>query len=649
MRIPTLSPGGREPIPREGPELSAAGGEFADGREASARALTNLLAGYAERNVDLAEVLDGLPYSVETLTRESTWLRWDDLIEVLERLEGLGGPETMRKVYESLAKGPKGRRVRASLSFAVSPKQLFTLLLRWMGPSLYPIHTATLDRLADGRLRAELTVPRRVRASEPFFRSTACVFEVAPTLLGLPAAHVEAHIEPHAATYWITPPPSGSFLSRFKRVAQVFTGARSAIEELAEQQAELRRSYDALADSFAALRERERLLEAEVEERKRAEEALRRSEAKLLRSQRMEAMGRLAGGIAHDFNNLMTTVLGYADELDDPKVTRAELDEGLCEIRRAAERATRLTGQLLAFSRRQVLKLQALDLNHIVREMESMLRRVLGEDVEVRTELEADLPGVVADPSQLEQVLLNLAVNARDAMAEGGTLTLRTSRGRSGAEGTAVSVRLRVEDSGQGISEDVRPHIFEPFFTTKETGQGTGLGLSTVYGIVRQSGGRIEVESQPGAGAAFVIDLPAATSRPTVRGPAAPIPEASGGAETVLVVEDEDSVRSLIKRVLSGAGYRVLEAASGDEAEAGPWRQAAVDLVVTDVVMRGTSGPELARRLREERSDLPVLLISGYPGNRVDLDASFGFLAKPFSKRELLARVRTLLDDGGGD
>lgn len=596
---------------------------------------------FRRQGVDLDVLLEGTPVSRADLVDEKGWLKWDDFLAVVERLEGINGPDFQKRMFQRIATAPSSRGIRASLSLAVSPTQVFRLLVRWMGPSMYPIHSSSLEQLADGRLRVVLELPSRVRPSQAFFRSSVSVFESTPLVLGLPEAHVQADIEDHRAVYWITLPPSATIVSRLKRVLEVFTGARSAIDALAEQQTELRRSYDALADSFVTLRERERSLEAEIEERRRAEQALRDSEAQLLRSQRMEAMGSLTGGIAHDFNNLMTTVLGYADVLEDTKLSRSDLDEGLFEIRRAAERAIRLTGQLLAFSRHQVMVPQYVDLNTIVREMEMMLGRVLGDDVDLRAELEPNLPGLRADPSQLEQVLLNLAVNARDAMPRGGILTLRTS---SSGEGDSRRVWLRVEDSGQGIEEEVRKHIFEPFFTTKDVGQGTGLGLSTVYGIVHQTGGQIEVESVVGEGSAFVIDFPAVEESPVEAAEPPPIPVASGGRETVLVIEDEDSVRKLMNRVLSTAGYRVLVASGAEEAWAGPWRTEHVDLVISDVVMRGTSGPELAARLRAERPDLPVLMISGFSGDPKAIDAEWSFLSKPFTRRQLLERVRELLD-----
>ncbi|MCP5058958.1 MAG: response regulator [bacterium] len=616
-------------------------GNVARGRDASTRSLPMLLAGYRDRGFDLELLLDGLPYSAAVLGEGKLWIPWDHFSEVMERLENVGGREVLREIVDSMAFDTRNHGVRRSLSLAVSPSQLFNLLVRWMGPSQYPIHTAEMERLDDGRLRVVLTLPPHVRASEAFFRSTRTVFESSPQLLGLAPATVSAEIGSHRSVYWITLPPSGTIASRLKRVLEVFSGANSAIDELAEQQRELRRNHDALADSVVTLRERERLLEAEIEERRRAEQALRDSEAQLLRSQRLEAMGRLAGGIAHDFNNLLTTVLGYTGVLEDAKLSRAELDDGLFEIRRAAERATRLTAQLLAFSRRQVMMPQHLDLNAIVNEMESMLGRVLGDDVELRAELEPDLPGLRADPSQLEQVLLNLAVNARDAMPRGGCLTLRTS---SSGEGDSRRVWLRVEDTGQGIEEEVRRQIFEPFFTTKEVGQGTGLGLSTVYGIVHQTGGRIEVESVVGEGSTFVIDFPAAEETSAKVSEPLPGRVVSGGRETVMVVEDEDSVRKLMTRVLSAGGYRVFAASGAEEAWSGPMHNEHVDLVISDVMMRGTSGLELAARLREERPDLPVLLVSGVPGEPNAVGPEFAFLPKPFTRSQLLERVRELLD-----
>jgi len=387
-------------------------------------------------------------------------------------------------------------------------------------------------------------------------------------------------------------------------------------------------------------------------------------QAQLLQAQKLEAVGRLAGGVAHDFNNLLTAIRGYTELLeerlseplpDDPGALR-EARRDLDEIRRAADRAASLTAQLLAFSRKQVLEMKVLDLNLLVGEVERMLRRLIGEDVELTTELATDLRYVAGDASQLEQVVVNLAVNARDAMPQGGRLLIATrneevSEPISGEyeEIPAGSyVVLSVVDSGSGIPEAHRPHIFEPFFTTKEQGKGTGLGLPTVFGIVSQSGGHIQVHSEVGVGTTFEVWLPATDEAVPDERPGV-LADVRLGGETVLLVEDDDAVRSFAAQVLARSGYRVLEAADAQTAlELSRHWEGPIELLVTDVVMPGMGGKDLADMLQSERAGLRVLFISGYAGE-ADVTEDFrgarkDFLGKPFSPAALSSRVRKVLD-----
>ncbi len=379
--------------------------------------------------------------------------------------------------------------------------------------------------------------------------------------------------------------------------------------------------------------------------------------AELLQSQKLEAVGRMAGGIAHDFNNLLTAMAGYSELLLDelPAGGSRECAE---EIRRATERASALTRQLLAFSRRQVLSEEIIDPNQLIRDTSRMLRRLIGTDVELETRLAPDLGAVRADRSQLEQVLLNLAVNARDAMPEGGRLLVETANleldERAPQLGLPLPpgeyVSLAVADNGVGMDEITRERIFEPFFTTKERGKGTGLGLSTVYGIVRQSGGAIKVSSRKGRGTVFLLALPRVHRRPEVQEPP-PVPrDAPRGHETILLVEDDEDVRRLVRRMLERLDYRVIEAREAGEAfeVAAHWGQP-VDLLVTDVVMPNVSGVELGRRMRARDPDLRVLYISGYSEDttleaRLSASDEEAFLAKPFSAVGLGEKVRALLD-----
>jgi two-component system cell cycle sensor histidine kinase/response regulator CckA len=362
----------------------------------------------------------------------------------------------------------------------------------------------------------------------------------------------------------------------------------------------------------------------DVTARKELEEQLRQS-------QKMEAVGRLAGGIAHDFNNLLTAIKGYGEFLLADLPENAGTHRDAQEIVAAADRAATLTRQLLAFSRRQTLAPQALYLNTVVKELEGLLRRLIGEQVELVVELGEEVLPVRADRGQLEQVVMNLAVNARDAMPDGGRLTIAT-QSRHG------SVELAVRDSGVGMAAEVRSHLFEPFFTTKEPGKGTGLGLATVYGIVEQSGGTIEVESAPGRGSTFTIVLPAIAE--TLRAPEpAPVPPLAS-AGRVLLVEDEDLVRALVREVLERGGYDVLEAADAGEAIELAHSADDIDLLVTDLVLPGMSGSVLAERMARERPALRVLYTSGYVD--VSQDAA-DVLEKPFTPEDLLRKVGELL------
>ncbi|PYP73268.1 MAG: hybrid sensor histidine kinase/response regulator [Gemmatimonadetes bacterium] len=382
-----------------------------------------------------------------------------------------------------------------------------------------------------------------------------------------------------------------------------------------------------------------------------------RLQQQLQQSQRLEAVGRLAGGIAHDFNNVLTAILGSVELLlldtpaDAPK--REELDI----IRDAAARAQVLIRQLLAFSARQVLQPRVLDLNHLVGEVSKMLRRLIGEDVDLVSALARDLGAVRADAAQIEQALVNLAVNARDAMPAGGGLTIETENVEL-AEGSAPThgevppgryVMLRVTDTGTGMDAETQAHVFEPFFTTKPHGKGTGLGLATVYGIARQSGGHVTVESAPGQGTTFRIYLPRVDEAAEPVGGPRSVTAPVEGTETVLLVEDEHLVRSLARKVLEQAGYTVLVAAGGREAlQMAALYDGPIHLLLTDVVMPEMNGRELMHRLTPVRPGLRVLYISGYSDEAVArqgvLDPGTAFMQKPFTPEALARKVREVLD-----
>ena len=396
----------------------------------------------------------------------------------------------------------------------------------------------------------------------------------------------------------------------------------------------------------------------DITDRKRTEEEVKTLEEQLRQSQKIEAIGRLAGGIAHDFNNLLTVIKGYAQlSLLDLKENNP-LWENIQEIQKATQRATDLTRQLLAFSRRQILDPKVLDLNSLLRDTEKMLRRMIGEDIELVTLLSEDLGRVKIDPSQIEQVIFNLAVNARDAMPSGGKLTIETANVESD-EGYAHThigmtpghyVRLSVGDTGVGMSREVQEKAFDPFFTTKEKGKGTGLGLSTVYGIVTQSGGKIWVYSEPGHGTTFKIYFPTIEGELDNLNGKNETDSFPRGSETVLLVEDEPSVRDLANRLLKQQGYRVLEAANGEEALRLAQENTGekIHLLLTDVVLPQMGGKELADQLKIFRPDIKVLYTSGYTDNAIVhhgvLNSGTHFLQKPFSLKTLSQKVREVLD-----
>ncbi|HZE72632.1 MAG TPA: ATP-binding protein [Pyrinomonadaceae bacterium] len=442
---------------------------------------------------------------------------------------------------------------------------------------------------------------------------------------------------------------------------------KSAIRDVAERrQAKeaLQKAHDELEmrvnERTAELTRVVASLEAEVFERTQAQKALQETEEQLLQAQKLEAVGRLAGGVAHDFNNLLTVIMGYSDLLLMKPNLDDRTNEKIQEIKTAADRASALTRQLLAFSRKQVMKPEILDMNVLVHGILKMLGRLIGEDVELIASLDPNVGKVKADPGQIEQVLTNLVVNARDAMPNGGKITIETAnvqldKAYAGMHIAVVPgdyVMLAVSDIGCGMDEETRKHIFEPFFTTKEVGKGTGLGLSMIYGIVKQSGGNIWVYSEPGRGTSFKIYLPLVVAE--IREDATKIAgrktlpgQASG---TILLAEDEAMVRNLARDILEGQGYRVLVAQNGEEAIAICRAETQrIDLMLTDVVMPKMNGQELAQTVRGLRPKMQILFMSGYTDEAIIhhgvLEPGTVLLEKPFTAEELVSKVREVLSN----
>jgi signal transduction histidine kinase len=437
-------------------------------------------------------------------------------------------------------------------------------------------------------------------------------------------------------------------------------GRFDADDEAAEVRT-LNDSFNQLMDSISvkrrALEQRTAELAAanvvltdEISERVRVEGALRESEAQLRQSQKLEAIGTLAGGIAHDFNNLITVISGYTQLALMRTDANTPAADDLRQVIDASDRAANLTHQLLAFSRKQVLQPTVLDLSDVVNGIAPMLRRIIGEHIELCIENEEGLARIRADKGQLEQVLLNLAVNARDAMPGGGSLTIATSNEGSADRATARGVMLVVRDTGIGMTDEVKERVFEPFFTTKEAGKGTGLGLSMVYGIVNQSGGTIAIESEVGVGTTFIITLPAAETVAAGDDAIGEVEDTSHGTESILVVEDAEDVRTLARRTLEERGYSVRVARNAAEALeiAAAGR---VDLLLTDIVMPQMSGPQLVASYVTMHAPPVVVYMSGYADDALDqyeLDPNVVFLRKPFTPGTLARTIRQALDASRG-
>ena len=406
------------------------------------------------------------------------------------------------------------------------------------------------------------------------------------------------------------------------------------------------------------LKDKNAALDRAIVEQVQAQETRARLEGELRQAQRLEAVGRLAGGVAHDFNNLLAVILTYGDFISEELGSDHPLQEDLGEVRKAAGRAAELTRQLLVFSRRDLINPSVLDVNATITDLLNLLHRTLGEDIILQTSLAPELPSVLADAGELEQVLVNLAVNARDAIAGEGTITVETSVQMIDEDAARAHIDLRpgryvriaVTDTGSGMTPEVASQVFEPFFTTKGPGAGTGLGLSTVYGIANRYGGFVTVYSEVEVGTTFKVYLPVTDEEPEPMAEIAPERSVQATGETVLVVEDEDAVRHACRRILERAGFNVLEAINGSQALAQLTDQP-LDLLLTDVIMPGgLTGRQLAEELQQGRPELRVLFMSGYNADAIAtrgvLDPGISIVEKPFTSSDLLSKVRELLPHG---
>jgi signal transduction histidine kinase/CheY-like chemotaxis protein len=616
-------------------------------KEVSARVCVQLLNAMEARGIPAAELLRGLPVSSEDLRRPRSRVSWSTCAALLECVaERLGGPEALEEFGLEHAARPVFGWYPAVARAAISPRDLYWLG-KFYGNSVFRNVPCRFEVLPGDRVRQTLTIPEQDVDSPAFFHLMRGVLRSTPRFLGLPESRVEMDLAPRWASYSITPPKSLSLPARLLRRLRFSSSAlREVVDELTLQHEELVLTCQQLIAANAELRE-------QVEGRQRAE-------SELQGAQRLEAVGRLASGLAHEFNNALTTVMVCTeialDHIDDPNAAR----DDLARIRSAAERAAGITAKLLTFSRSEPVRPAVLDLNESVSHFEDVLGRLIGDTIGVTTELGGDLDKVKVDPTQIDQVILNLVFNARDAMADGGKITIATSNARVDGDGPddpprlepGRYVRLSVRDLGCGMDEATRAQMFEPFFTTKPVGEGTGLGLSIVYGIATQNGGTVSVSTKVGGGTTVHVYLPATDEVPETAELSARDVSRPRHPATVLLAEDDPELRNAICRILRGAGHAVLEASDGDAASRiAAERSGRIDVLVTDVRMPHVSGWELGRALRSRDPALRVLYISGYPedGTSRQLARGDAFLRKPFSVECLRTELRSLLDSSSVD
>jgi len=599
------------------------------------------------------DLVDDLPFSVEDLSDPSARVPWDPFTVFLERAaDALGGPEHLEEAGVAHWQNPTTALMQALATRFMSMRVVYQLGARWYGPSFFSSTRGVCEKLSGGRIEQTVEILPHYRDCPAFFHLLRGVLRATPSVLSLPNAVVSMELEPRRATYVITPPVLFSWWERLRFWRSDTSILESALQELSFQQAQLEDSFRRAEQARARLAEQSRRLQEESAERRRAEEALQEA-------QKLEVVGRLAGGLAHDCNNVLMAISGYAElagtNLDDQEAVARDLEQIGSEI----ERASGLIKQILAFSRRQLRAPRPLDLAAVLRDTERMLGRLAGEAVALRIDVGAETAVVVADTGQIEQVLINLVTNSRDAMPRGGHVAIRLELVEVGPADPIAPpdaapgpyVRLSVRDDGAGMDPAIRARAFEPFVTGKGSGQGTGLGLTSVYGIAKQSGGAVTLASEPGKGTEVAIYLPRAEEAVEAAEPSTPAVDLEARGELVLLVEDEDRVRGVMRRILGSRGYRVWEAADGAEALALCSSQPEpIDLLLTDVVMPGLDGRELARRVAASRPGIPTIYMSGHadalPG-RSELPAGEIFLRKPIPTDRLLRAVRRALDGRG--
>ncbi len=622
-------------------------------KDTNCRSVSIYLKMLEERGIDINYICDGLSVELADIRQPQTWLDWPTAATIMYRIEDrAGGRRAMIDLSNQAMRELADTFYVRLFSLVATPYQIYRLVVRVVAPAICPYHDADIVSIDENTLRVTLSIPETGPGCTPFFHSAVGVFESLPTILNLPQASVRSEFAPHRGEYIISITNAQTMWTRLKRI---FTPSsrQAAIEELETQQQQLSDNNRELQRAYEEIKAREEQLTQELADRSRMQEAYELQEEQLRQSQKMEAMGKLSGGMAHDFNNHLTVILLYAEAT----LQAADLESAQQyaeKIRAAAMTSASLTKQLLAFARKQMLKPKVLNLNDLIAGLDDMLRRTLGERVDLDFVRGAGLGKVRVDPAQLEQALVNLVINARDAIGDGtGYLTVETANvylDRSYAEShgdvePGRYVMLAVSDDGPGIPEEEMKLVFEPFFTTKET--GTGLGLSMVQGFVSQSGGLINVYSETGIGTSFKIYLPRVDqTQPNDGLDETPISDSVRGSETILVVEDEELLCDLVTQMLTHHGYKVLSARDGMEAVRIAEGKK-VDLILTDVVMPGMNGPEVAAKLRESQPDMLAVYMSGYTENAIvhrgELDAGVILIEKPFTTRELLGVVRKTL------